>query len=91
MTSIGYDRREKCIRCNSFVLAFATKARKTPFYTVPWILTVLKFSINVVLCNAYHVKYLFLRNIHDDRYEMTVKYLRNAGSDLQECITAIRK
>jgi hypothetical protein len=38
-----------------------------------------------------HVKYSFLRNIHDDRYEMTVKYLRNAGSDLQECITAIRK
>jgi hypothetical protein len=41
--------------------------------------------------SASHARYLFLRNIHDNRYEMTVKYLRNAGADLQECVTAIRK
>ncbi len=41
--------------------------------------------------SSSHARYLFLRNIQDDRYEMTVKYLRNAGADLQECVTAIRK
>ena len=41
--------------------------------------------------SSSHARYLFLRNIHDDRYEMTVKYLRNSGADLQECVTAIRK
>ncbi len=41
--------------------------------------------------SSSHARYLFLRNIPNDRYEMTVKYLRNAGADLQECVTAIRK
>jgi hypothetical protein len=38
-----------------------------------------------------HARYLFLRNITDEKYEMTVKYLRNAGAELSECVTAIRK
>jgi hypothetical protein len=41
--------------------------------------------------SSSHARYLFLRNIQDDRYEMTVKYLRNSGANLQECVTAIRK
>jgi hypothetical protein len=41
--------------------------------------------------SSSHARYLFLRNIHDERYEVTVKYLRNSGADLQECVTAIRK
>ena len=32
-----------------------------------------------------------MRNIHDERYDITVKYLRNLGADLKECVTAIRK
>jgi hypothetical protein len=38
-----------------------------------------------------HATQLFLGNIQDDRYEMTVKYLRNADAKLHECVTAIRK
>jgi ATPase subunit of ABC transporter with duplicated ATPase domains len=38
-----------------------------------------------------HARHVFLRNIHDERYDMTVKYLRNADANLQECVTAIRK
>jgi thermostable 8-oxoguanine DNA glycosylase len=38
-----------------------------------------------------HARYLFLRNIHDDSYNMTIKYLRSSGANLQECVTAIRK
>jgi cation transport regulator ChaC len=41
--------------------------------------------------SASHARYLFLRNIHDERYEMTIKYLRNSGADLNECVTTIRK
>jgi hypothetical protein len=41
--------------------------------------------------SSSHARYLFLRNISDDRYETTIKFLRNSDATLQECITAIRK
>lgn len=41
--------------------------------------------------SSSHARYLFLRNIHDERYDMTIKYLRNSSADLHECVTAIRK
>jgi hypothetical protein len=41
--------------------------------------------------SASHATQLFLRNIHDEKYEMTIKYLRNSDAKLQECVTAIRK
>ena len=32
-----------------------------------------------------HARYLFLRNNIDEKYGMTVKYLRNAGAELCDC------
>lgn len=41
--------------------------------------------------SASHATSLFLKNIKDERYEITIKYLRNADAKLHECVTAIRK
>jgi hypothetical protein len=38
-----------------------------------------------------HARYLFLRNITDPKYEITVEYLKNQGSTLHECVAAIRQ
>ena len=39
-----------------------------------------------------HIIYLFIRNIEDPEYRVTVTYLRNKETvDLQECIKSVRK
>ena len=38
-----------------------------------------------------HVVWLFLRNILDPEYAITVTYLRNSNADLGGCVTGIRK